>query len=655
MHAQILNNPYPAFQSEKKIYYSSFAEQPKTLDPAKSYDASAYLFIAQIYEPLLQFDYLIRPYQLVPLTARTMPTVRFYDKAGQEIKDQNSKKIVKSVYSIQIKSGIFYQPHQALPQSRQLKADDYIYQIKRMANPAVNSPIYGLMSQYILGFKEYGSTLPASQWIDLRQYPLEGLRLVDDYTFEITLKGQYTQFLFWLSMLFFCPIPWEVDAYYAQPSVHETKGFDWYPVGTGPFLMSMNNPNRQIVLEKNPNYRDDFFPTGHLTQRLPFLDTVIYTLEKESIPRWSKFLQGYYDASGVTADSFDQAIQVTAASTPQLSPLMKQKGIRLDNTIDPSIYYLGFNMRDPIVGGTSRRARLLRQAISIAINYEEFITIFLNGRGKVAQGPIPPEIWGSHEGAAGINPIVYQWQHDKAQRRSIKQAQALMKAAGYPGGRDPKTGHALMLHYDVAATGGPDDKAQLDWMRKQFAKIGIELNIRSTLYNRFQEKMRTGNAQIFKWAWSADYPDPENFLFLFYGPHGQVLHGGENASNYVNKRYDRLFDLMKNRKNDAKRQQLIDQMIDLLRRDAPWVWGYHSETLILSQQWLSPIKPNTMSYNLLKYRDIDVDKRRVCRAAWNKPVIWPVIILLGLIVLSFVPFFLLFHKKQALHAPRADL
>ena len=257
--------------------------------------------------------------------------------------------------------------------------------------------------------------------------------------------------------------------------------------------------------------------------------------------------------------------------------------------------------------------------------------------------------------AAGINPYVYRWDGHASKRRSIKDAIALMKAAGYPGGRDPKTRHALILHYDVATTGGPDDKAQLDWMRKQFARLGIELNIRGTLYNRFQEKMRTGNAQIFKWAWSADYPDPENFLFLFYGTHGQVKYGGENASNYTNKRYDKLFDLMKNRGNDATRERLIRKMVDLLRYDAPWIWGYHSETLMLSQQWTSPIKPNTMSYNTLKYQDIDVSKRAELRQRWNKPILWPILILLGLIFLSFLPFLLSYRKKQALHAPRASL
>jgi oligopeptide transport system substrate-binding protein len=70
-----------------------------------------------------------------------------------------------------------------------------------------------------------------------------------------------------------------------------------------------------------------------------------------------------------------------------------------------------------------------------------------------------------------------------------------------------------------------------NWMRKQFAKLGIELVVRATDYNRFQEKMRKGTAQVFMWGWNADYPDPENFFFLLYGPNRKV-DGGENAANY---------------------------------------------------------------------------------------------------------------------------
>ncbi|MDI1352904.1 MAG: ABC transporter substrate-binding protein, partial [bacterium] len=542
--------------------------------------------------------------------------------------------------------------------------------IKRLANPAVSSPIYGLLKDYIEGFAEYGQTLPklgsnGGSYLDLRNYPLAGVKKLDNYSFEITLKGEYPQFLFWLAMPFFSPIPWEADLFYAQSNMDDKNlTFGWYPIGTGAFMLMENNPNRKMVLDKNPNYREVLFPTngspsdnkeGYLInqgRRLPLIDRAIFTLEKESIPRWNKFLQGYYDTSAINADSFDQAIHINRQGEAVLSKEMQDKKMYLTQTLEPTIYYLGFNMLDNTVGGNSIRAKKLRQAISIAINYEENIAIFYNGRGKAAHGPIPPGIYGYKSGASGINPYVYQWIDNGVKRRPLSDARQLMSEAGYPKGIDPQTGNALILHYDVTTKGGPEDKSLLDWMRKQFASIGIDLNIRATLYNRFQEKMRLGNTQIFSWGWNADYPDPENFLFQLYGHNGKVKYGGENAANYQNTEFDRLFDLMKNRHNDEQRQALIDHMLAIVQQDAPWVWGMHPQDFTLSQSWVSHVKQNTISNNELKYLSVNVGQRNNLRMIWNKPIFWPLYFLLICIIGLSAPLVYAYFKKENEFAPR---
>lgn len=477
--AWVFNNPYPKTEANQKIYYSSFAEQPKTLDPARSYAADEYAFTMQIYEPLLQYDYFIRPYQLTPLIAASMPELRYYNKLNQLEPNPELGEIAYSVYTIHIKPGIYFQPHPALAKNkegdyrylnlaknyleendinklsdfehkgtRELKVDDYIYQIKRLANPVNNSPIYGLMSEYIVGFRDFAKSLPKSRnFIDLRKYPIAGVQKIDDYTFSIRLKGQYLQFMYWLAMPFFSPIPWEADKFYSQAGMDEKNlSFGWYPIGTGPFMLSKNDPNSRMVLSRNPNFRQEYFPANgsnedklkgylkHAGELVPLVDKVVLTLEKETIPRWNKFLQGYYDSSGISADSFDQAIQISRTGQPKLSPFMLERKIELTQTTDISLFYLGFNMLDKDLGGNSESARKLRQAISIAVNYDEYIAIFLNGRGKAAQGPIPPGIFGFREGKEGINPYVYYWDGNKKKRRPIADAKALLREAGYPGG-----------------------------------------------------------------------------------------------------------------------------------------------------------------------------------------------------------------------------
>jgi len=689
------NNPYPYQESNELVYYDSFSERPKHLDPVSSYSSNEYIFLGQIYEPLLQYHFLKRPYELAPLTAINLPIAIYQDKDGKILAEDSKAEDIASVkYRISIKPGILYQPHPAFAKdksdnylyhklnltdlkdihtlsdfdntgTRELLASDYIYQIKRMAHPRIHSPIAGLMEKYILGLDKFSDELKNiyqiklnSGFLNLNDHELSGAKLIDKYTFEITLKEKYPQFLYWLSMSFFSPMPWEADLFYSQKGFAEKNiSLDWYPIGTGPFMLTENNPNRRMVLERNPNFRGELFPIdgenkdrdiGLLDdagKKMPFIDKAIYSLEKESIPAWNKFLQGYYDTSGIVSDSFDQAVQFNTQGDAQLTEEMEQKGIKLLTTTTASTYYMGFNMADDLVGGNTERARLLRRAISIAVDYEEYISIFANGRGKPAQGPIPPGIFGYVSDETGINPYVYQWENNKAIRQSVEQAKELMSKAGYKNGRDEITGKPLVLNLDTPAA-GPGSKASFDWLRKQFAKLGINLVIRATDYNRFQEKMRKGTAQIFQWGWNADYPDPENFFFLLYGPNAKIDHNGENAANYQNEKFDLLFDQMKSMKNGPERQKLINQIVELVRYDAPWLWGYHPVGFSLHHDWYKNAKPNLMANNTLKYKRINPKLRAEKRIEWNKPIWWPIVIVLFVFSVILLPAFILYRRKE---------
>jgi ABC-type transport system substrate-binding protein len=384
---------------------------------------------------------------------------------------------------------------------------------------------------------------------------------------------------------------------------------------------------------------------------LPFIDKAVFTREKEQIPYWNKFLQGYYDASGISSDSFDQAVQVGGAGEVSLSDEMSRQGIRLATSVATSTFYMGFNMLDAVVGGDSERAKKLRQAISIAIDQEEFISIFQNGRGIPAQGPIPPGIFGYREGEAGIDKLVYEWQDGRPQRRSVAAAKRLLREAGYPDGRDAETGEPLVIYLDTTA-GGIGAKSRIDWLNKQFQKIDVQLVVRNTDYNRFQEKIIKGAAQLFYFGWNADYPDPENFLFLLYGPQGKVKHQGENAANYADPEYDKLFEKMRSMENGPERQAIIDRMHAILCEDAPWIWGFHPKDYTLRHAWLLNRKPTKVGNNTLKYQRIDVALRERLRAEWNRPLLWqPALGLLALAALA-LPAWLGHRRRERVSAYR---
>jgi oligopeptide transport system substrate-binding protein len=688
------NDPYPKQDDKQAVLYMSFAERPKHLDPAVAYSENEYAFIAQIYEPPLQYHYLKRPYQLTPLTLARLPEIRYYDAQGRKLDaDADPKTIAYSDYLLEIKPGIRFQPHPALAQdaagnyryhrlepaeieslsalgdftetgTRELTAEDYVYQIKRLAYPKTQSPIAEIMKGYIVGFTEFAKLSANKPRAALRTLPMAGVEILDRYRYKIRIKGKYPQFGYWLAMPFFAPMPWEADAFYGQPGLDDKNiTLDWYPVGSGPFYLAENNPNRRMLLLRNPNFHPETYPAegepedaarGLLKDAgkpLPFVDKVVFTLEKETIPTWSKFLQGYYDASGIASDSFDQAVQFTGGSV-ELTDSLKEKGIRLHTSVETSIFYMGFNLLDATVGGDSERSRKLRQAIAIAVDYEEFISIFRNERGVPAQGAIPPGIFGNEEGEAGLNRYVYDWVNGKPQRKSADAARKLLAEAGYPNGIDPKTKAPLILYFDTTAT-SVDDKPLMNWYRKQFQKLGIQLVIRATDYNRFQQKMSAGNAQIFAWGWNADYPDPENFFSLLYGPNGKVKYSGENAGNYRNPEFDRLFEQMRNMEDGEPRLAIIRQMQEIIRRDVPWLFGFHPKTFSLYHEWVSNLKPNLMANNRTKYIRVDPAQRTALRRQWNRPVLWP-LVFIGLLLAGVIAPAISAYRRRT-HRPVAEV
>jgi len=691
---QVWNDPYPAADAEQNTLYAAFTDRPKHLDPAQSYTEDELTFTGQIYEPPLQYHYLKRPYELIPATLEEIPHPRFLDEQGRELPaDAPLETIAESVYELKLKQGIRFQPHPAFavdtdgqplylgknvaegrqkiadyPQSgtRELTADDYIYQIKRLAHPRLHSPIFGMMSGRIVGLKELGTTLQeavrelnADEWLDLDAYPLSGVEKVDSHTWRIRIKGKYPQFLFWLAMPFFAPVPREVDRFYAQPGMAaKNLTLDWWPVGSGPFMLTENDPNRRMVLTRNPNFagRQTYPCEGEEGDReagllkdcgkpLPFLEQAVFTREKEAIPYWNKFLQGYYDASGISSDSFDQAVRVNVGGDVALTDEMRDKGIRLLTSVKTSTFYMGFNMLDPVVGGLGERATRIRQAISIAVDQEEYISIFQNGRGIAAQSPLPPGIFGYEGGEAGLNTVVYDWVDGKPRRKPVAVARKLMVEAGYPNGRDEKTGEPLVIYLDTTS-GGMGEKSRLDWLTRQFAKIDIQLVVRSTDFNRFQDKIRKGNVQLYYLGWNADYPDPENFFFLLDGNEGKVAKGGENASNYANPEFDNLFARMKNMNNTPERLQIVRQMNRILHHDAPWDFGLHPKSYTLSHRWLKNRKPSDVGNNILKYQRIDAVDRAIARREWNRPVRWPLALGLVLLVLALVPAYVGYRRRE---------
>ena len=179
---------------------------------------------------------------------------------------------------------------------------------------------------------------------------------------------------------------------------------------------------------------------------------------------------------------------------------MSARGIDLEKTVGPAVFYLGFNMEDPGVGaGAGAQGRLRRQAMSLAIDSEEYARLFQNGRGVPAQSVVPPGIFG------------YDPDYENPFRQlDLERARRLLAEAGYEGGINPETGKPLRLTFDTPDT-SPQGQLRFQWFVNQWRKLGIDVEIDATNYNQFQEKVRNGAYQLFMWGWVADIPTPRTF------------------------------------------------------------------------------------------------------------------------------------------------
>ncbi len=628
------NDPYPESDALVKVRYRALTDPPKTLDPAVTYNVSDHQITANVYETLLEYHYLKRPYELQPALAESVPEpVTLPDG--------------RVSYRFRLRPGMRYQDDPCFERgepgrrTREIVAADVAFELMRIADPEVVSPVVATFAK-IDGFREFSNRLATLRESDPafperridEQYAaaggVEGLVLHGTHELEVVLREPYPQLLYWFAMPFTVPVPWEAVDYYdgrdGRPFFKE------HPVSTGPFKVTRYEKHSRVVLERNENWYGALHPEWrapgatypsegepgdaergllrpeYVGQPLPFLERIEFRLEKELIPAFNKFLQGYYDASGIIQESFERAVHEGA-----LSPDMAERGMSLAVSVDPDVFYVGFNMSDRVVGAPAgERGRLLRQALSVAVDVEEYTRVFNNGRGVPAQSPIPPGIFGYDEGYRNPYRVF-----------DVERARALLAEAGYPDGVDAETGRPLRLSFDVGDT-STAGRLRYQFFVDAWRRIGIDVELAATNYNRFQEKIRDGAYQVFMYGWIADYPDPENFLFLLWGPNSSTANpGAPNAANFADPRFDALFVEMKDMPNGPERLARIVEMRELLERERPWIELLHREAYALYHGWIANVKPAGISFPTEKYVDVDPVLREDLRERWNQPIVWP--------------------------------
>ena len=373
--------------------------------------------------------------------------------------------------------------------------------------------------------------------------------------------------------------------------------FGLHPVGTGAFVLKEKDwrKGQSITFRRNPNYHECFYPEEHMPedvaqefhkpagQRLPFLDAVEITFEPKSEPMWLNFKNGKYDFTTVPADNFDEVFN---RRTKKLRPEMRAKGILGYAIPLLDFIFKGFNMEDPILGGYSAEKKKLRQALCLAMDWDEVNEVFYNGINTVYDGPIPPGLKGYPEGG----------QADVSYRGlDLDRAKNLLAEAGYPNGEGLPT-----LEYYTGRVANAQEQTEM--LQQHLSRINVRLNVHLLDFSTLIQAVDNKKAQFFSFAWGSDYPDAENNLALFYGPNEAPK---PNHFNYKNGGDDKLYQQVFSMLPSDERTAIMETMRDIVLEDCPYGGSMARTRFYLVRPRLKNFKPIETFENWFKYIDVD--------------------------------------------------
>jgi oligopeptide transport system substrate-binding protein len=557
----------------ESVYYGETG-RIRGFDPARVMDVPSVLAISKVYEGLLQYAYLERPYRVEPLLAEAMPTV-----------SSNALE-----YTFRIRQGIRFQDDPCFTktagQGRELCAADFIYSLKRIADLKVGSSGYWTFRGYIAGLDEFRAA-SAEKPADYAG-AVAGLTALDTHTLRITLTRPFPALPWMLAMNYAYAVPREAVEYYGDDFVN-------HPVGTGPYVLKEWVQDHKLEFVRNPSWhtsgRNDRYPvTGEVAdegagrllsagQPVPFIDRIVQYVVGDPTTQWLMFLGGRLDMSSISRDNWDAVVTADRGLMGDLS----RRGIAMDSAPALDVSYIGINSQDPVLGTN----RCLRQAMQSAFDRQQWVR-FQNGRVVPAEGPVPPAIRAAE---AGANPFPFD----------LARARELMILAGYPGGRDPRTGRRLELTLELGS-GTSDTRETADVLAAFMERIGIVIRPSMNNWPTLLKKIEQKRAQMFLLSWLADYPDPENFLQLFYGPNETP---GANRTNYRNARFDEIYEKAARLPDGPGRRALYASMERIVMEDCPWLFLHHSMQFSLRQPWVRNYKPHDFPYGMMKYYSID--------------------------------------------------
>jgi ABC-type transport system substrate-binding protein len=520
-----------------RVLRYAFPVAESGFDPAQISDTYSRTVTAHIFEALYGYDHLARPAKVVPLTADGMPEV------GDDFRH----------WTFKVRPGIFFADDPAFKgERRELTAADFVFAIKRYADPAVKSPLWASVEDWRMpGLAELRrQALEHKKPFDY-DAPVEGMRVLDRYRFELRFELPRPRFIETMAVsdLFGGVAREVVQAYGERIAEH--------PVGTGPFRLAQWRRSSLIVLERNPAYRErlwDCRPAADDAEgqavaarlrgrRLPLLDRVEISIIEEAQPRWLSFLNGQHDYIDRLPAEF---IQV-AMPGGRVAPHLAKQGVRGAITLVSDVTFTYFNMDDPVVGGLAPQQVALRRAIGLATDVEREIRLVRRGMAIPAQSPVMPHL-------TGYDPAF----KSEMSEYNPARAKALLELHGYvdrdgDGWRERPDGQPLVLQI---ATQPDQQSRQLNELRKKdLDAVGLRAEFRTAKWPENLKAGRSGKLQIWALASGASGGDGQGMITRYFGPQA----GNQNIARFRLPALDAIHERMTVLPDGPERLRLFEQ------------------------------------------------------------------------------------------------
>jgi oligopeptide transport system substrate-binding protein len=562
----------------KKVFRYVRISEERSLDPQKQFDEASSDIVTNVYDTLLVYSYLKRPYQLENGLLESMP-----EKSPDGLS-----------YVFRLRKGVKFVDDACFPdgKGREMTIDDVIYSLKRFADANVNVLSYVLMEGSIEGMETFREeTKKAGKATDYSKLNISGLSKVDDYTMIVKLTKVNPLALYPFAMSQTSIVPREaVEKYGAE--------FERHPVGSGAFSVKENPRRGEMVLVRNPYYWDKYPTEGEESDKangfldaagkqLPFVDEVRLPLIEETQPAILTFEKGQVDVVAIDKDNFGKFLKNTGGKI-ELQPDWAAK-VNFYAMPGLSSEYLKFNMKDSLMGGYTPQKKALRQAFAYAMNTAGYIELLLNGRAAQLHSIVPHPINGSE----WTNPTTYL-------DYNVEMAKQKLAEAGYPEGKGLPE---IAVEYRSTAT---TVRQQWEYVRDNLAKAGIKATANFQTFSAWLQKTEKGNFQVSGAGWQADYPDAENFFQLLYGKNTPP---GPNDGSFDNAEYNKLYEEIRYMENGPDRYAKFARMNEIIKEDAPVVILYNQMRVGLMTPWVRNFKRNAMYNPPLKYVDIDLDRQ----------------------------------------------